>query len=789
MIRKILLCTVALLCTLAASAQFPGPKEGWIAVPGASAEGYGVYYFQKTVNIGGGQPQASRTYRVRVSGDNRYKLSVNGKMVSIGPARSDLKHWNSEEVDLAPYLHAGDNTLKAVVWNEGPDRPAANMTYRTGFLLHAVDKAASVFNTDASWKCMEDKSYSPVRVSVPGYYAAGPGERRDMRIKNNDWKNAIVISGINHVGQAGAFGTYNGWLLRESDLPQRELTLERLAEIRQAENVKVDNNFLKGKAPVTIPANTTAKIIIDNQVETNAYVTMKFSGGDNSKISLGYTEAFYNALPKSPMITPSKGNRNDIKGKVFIGRTDTVISNGEQKQEFTTLMWRTYRYIVLTVKTGDSPLTLNDLYGTYTGYPFLLKASLNTKDNELLQIFNVGWRTARLCAIETYMDCPYYEQLQYFGDARIQALISLYMTGDDTLVRQLLNAADWSRNADGVIQSRYPASIEQWIQPYALHYIYTLHDYMRYANDTTFLKSKLNVERTILDYFNRYQTADGRVKDLPGWNFTDWVDNQANWRAGVDLPGNDGCNAVMDLQLLYAYQMAADLENRLGMKAYADLYRQRAAQLKETIIRKYWRSDKELLADRTDKEVFSQHTNALAILTGTVDGDRALAIAQRIEAGDSLLAPASIYFKFYTHEAMTKAGLGNHYLSWLGIWRDYLKLGLTTCGETSDINATRSDCHAWGASPNIEFFRTVLGIDSDAPCFSHVVITPRLGAIKKIGGTMPTPYGNITVDYTVKGDGLTASVSLPQQMTGTLYWKGNEWQLKGGTNELKIKDK
>lgn len=788
MIRKILLCTVALLCTLASWAQYPIPKEGWIAVPGASAEGYGVYYFQKTANIGGGQPQASRTYRVRVSGDNRYKLSVNGKMVSIGPARSDVKHWNCEEVDLAPYLHAGDNTLTAVVWNEGPDRPAANMTYRTGFLLHAVDKAAAVFNTDASWKCMEDKSYSPVRVSVPGYYAAGPGERRDMRIKNNDWKNAMVISGINHVGQSGAFGTYPGWQLRKSDLPQRELTLERLAQIRQTENVKVDNNFLKGKAPVTIPANTTAKIIIDNQVETNAYVTLLFSGGDDCKISIGYTEAFYDSMPKGYMSTPSKGNRNDIKGKVFIGRTDTIISNGEQGQEFTTLMWRTYRYIVLTVKTAGTPLTLNDLYGTFTGYPFQLKASLNTKDNEMLQIFNVGWRTARLCAIETYMDCPFYEQLQYFGDARIQALVSLYMTGDDRLVKQLLDAADWSRNADGVTQSRYPASIEQWIQPYALHYIYTLHDYMMYANDTTFLKSKLIVERTILDYFHRYQTADGRVKGLPGWNFTDWVDNQANWRAGVALPGTDGCNAIMDLQLLYAYQMAADLENRLGMKAYADLYLHRAAQLKETIIRKYWRSDKELLADRTDKEVFSQHTNALAILTGTVDGDKALAIAKRIEAGDTLLAPASIYFKFYTHEAMTEAGLGNNYLSWLGIWRDYLKLGLTTCGETSDINATRSDCHAWGASPNIEFFRTILGIDSDAPCFSKVAIRPHLGAIKKIGGTMPTPYGNITVDYTVKGDGLTASISLPQETTGTFFWKGNEWQLKGGTNALKLKE-
>ena len=47
------------------------------------------------------------------------------------------------------------------------------------------------------------------------------------------------------------------------------------------------------------------------------------------------------------------------------------------------------------------------------------------------QIWETGWRTARLCAHETYFDCPYYEQLQYVGDTRIQALISLYVDGDD----------------------------------------------------------------------------------------------------------------------------------------------------------------------------------------------------------------------------------------------------------------------------------------------------------------------------------------------------------------------
>lgn len=743
--------------------------------------------------------------RVWVSGDNRYKLFVNDQIVSIGPARSDIKHWNYEEVDLAPHLHAGNNKIVALIWNEGQDRAVANMTYRTGFFMRGVDKAADVFNTNSQWRCIEDKSYRPVPVQVPGYYAAGPGERVDKHFSissqtnDTEWKKATVISGPNYINQSGAFGTYPGWMMKKSELPQRELRLERMAEVRESKNVKVGSGFLKGTAPITIPAHTTATVIIDNKAETNAYVTLKFSGGDNSKIAIGYTEAFYESKPHSLMETPSKGNRNDIKGKVFIGRTDTIISNGLADQVFTTLLWRTYRYVVLTITTAGQSLTLNDIYGTFTGYPLQQTASITTNNNDLNQIFQMGWRTARLCAIETYMDCPYYEQMQYFGDSRIQSLVTLYMTADDRLVRQLLDAGDWSRTANGVTQSRYPASIEQWIQPYALHYIYTMHDYMMYGNDTNFLRSKLIVERTILDYFHRYQSDDGRLRDLPGWNFTDWVDNDANWKYGVAQPGADGCSAVLDFQLLYAYQMAADLEKQIGMDALAEDYRLRASRLKQSILKQYWRPEAGLFSDRSDRNVFSQHTNALAILTGTVPDSATLSIARMIEAGSVTgkeanvktsyhLAPASIYFKYYTYQAMVKAGLGDNYLKWLGVWHQYLQLGLTTCGETSDVNSTRSDCHAWGASPNIEFLRTVLGIDSDAPCFSRVAISPHLGDIQKIGGTMPTPHGNITVDYDAKDGQLSATITLPDQVSGRLLWKGMKALLHGGTNKITIKN-
>jgi hypothetical protein len=45
---------------------------------------------------------------------------------------------------------------------------------------------------------------------------------------------------------------------------------------------------------------------------------------------------------------------------------------------FNTLTWRTYRYIQVKIKTKDEPLVIDDIYGTFTGYPFKLNAKLET---------------------------------------------------------------------------------------------------------------------------------------------------------------------------------------------------------------------------------------------------------------------------------------------------------------------------------------------------------------------------------------------------------------------------
>jgi hypothetical protein len=136
--------------------------------------------------------------------------------------------------------------------------------------------------------------------------------------------------------------------------------------------------------------------------------------------------------------------------------------------------------------------------------------------------------------------------------------------------------------------------------------------------------------------------------------------------------------------------------------------------------------------------------------------------------------------------ALAKAGLGNNYLDWLDVWRKNIDLGLTTWGETSEVETTRSDCHAWGSSPNIEFFRTVLGIESDGPYFEKVKIEPHLGAIKKIGGEMPHPNGTITVKYDNSGKNLKGEITLPENIEGTFIWKDKTYDLKGGINKLNL---
>jgi alpha-L-rhamnosidase len=170
-------------------------------------------------------------------------------------------------------------------------------------------------------------------------------------------------------------------------------------------------------------------------------------------------------------------------------------------------------------------------------------------------------------------------------------------------------------------------------------------------------------------------------------------------------------------------------------------------------------------------------------LAGAIRGDAARDLISRTLA-DRNLIPCTVYFRFYLLRALKAAGLGDRYLEELGPWRDMLDLGLTTFAERPE--PTRSDCHAWSASPVYEFLATVCGIEPGSPGFKTVRIEPHLGRLNHVVGTVPHPAGPIQVELTRAAGKLRARVDLPGDLTGVFVWNGRSTPLHRGSQEIEL---
>ena len=750
----------------------------WVAMPDAPPFDYGVYHFRRTFELA----SVPASFVVNASADNRYQLFVNGVRVASGPARADLMHWRFETVDLRPHLRAGRNVLAAVVRNQGLLAPHAQITFQTGFLLQGDGRAEAVANTGPDWKCTRDEAYAPLPVDkeeVPFFFVVGPGERLNgvrypwgwekPDFDDSAWKQAEPI------GPAAPRGVWarTRWNLVPRPIPAMEETPERIAVLRRAEGIPAPAGFPAAVRSFQVPPRTKARLLLDQAHLTTAYPELLVSAGAGATVTLRYAESLWSSRTE-------KGNRNEIEGKQFHGYQDVFVADGGAHRLYRPLWWRTFRYLELVVETQAEPLTIEDLRGVYTGYPLENRARFDAGSAELDRILEVGRRTARLCAHETYEDCPYYEQLQYAGDTRIQALVSLYMSGDDRLMRNAIELLDSSRTAEGLTYSRFPSRQQQFIPPFSLWWIGMVHDYRMYRNDPEFVRARLPGVRAVLEFFAARQKRDGLLGRVPWWNFLDWT-NQ--WDEGVPPSEPEGNSAPADLQLLLAYQWAADLETGLGSKALAAEHEQQVLRLAAAIRQNYWDPARKMFADTSAHSAFSQQTNSLAVLAGVIRGPEARDLIERI-AADTSIVQCSIYFRHYLHSALNLAGAGDLYLDQLGQWRTMLSRGLTTWAEQAD--PTRSDCHAWGASPNFELFRTVLGIDSSAPGFRRITIRPFLGKLTRVSGTIPHPGGEISVSLALKGETLDADVTLPAGTEGDFDWHGSRRSLPAGRSRFSV---
>ncbi|RYG15015.1 MAG: alpha-L-rhamnosidase, partial [Chitinophagaceae bacterium] len=677
----------------------------WISAPNVSQKAYGVYHFRKKINL----KNKPNQFIVHLSADNRYRFFVNGKPVCYGPARGDLYNWFYESLDIAPFLKSGENTFAALVWNMGEYATVAQVSNQTAFVLQGDGLKEQLVNTNSTWKVNVNKAYSPTSLDngtrLKTYMVIGPGDHivaakfpwnwEQSNFNDSKWAYAEKVSFPEPFG----YGTDNKWTMVPRDIPLMEEVFQRFSKVRRTIGIPNTNNeFLTGKKPLIIPAGKKVSILLDQSVNTLAYPEMLISKGKGSVIKITYSEAlFKNGI---------KGNRDEIEGKEIIGNYDVFEPDGLPNRNFRPLWQRTFRYVQLDITTKSEPLIINDFYSYATGYPFKENASFTSNDESLDKIWNVGWRTARLCAGETYYDCPYYEQLQYVADTRIQALISLYVSGDDRLMRKAINDFYNSRVPEGLTQGRYPSNRLQVIPPFSLFWISMLHDFMMHRKDDEFLVKYINGVDGILKWYDKkIDTKRNMLGPMKWWNFTDWNPNFPGM--GIAPGADNGNSSILTMQYAYTLQQAAELYNHFGQKDKAKNVLETMKKLIEGTRSNCFDQSKGLFADTPDKISFSQHANIMAVLANALpENEQQNLILKTLK--DETLSQATFYYRFYLNQAMKQAGLGKLYYGELKPWRDMIKTGLTTFAENPD--PSRSDCHAWSASPNYDFLATICGI-------------------------------------------------------------------------------
>jgi hypothetical protein len=750
-----------------------------------------VLHFRRSLTLAA----VPAAYPVRVSADNRFVLWVNGRRVGDGPARGDLAHWRYERFDLAPMLHAGQNLIAATVWNFGVYAPIAQMSDRTAFLLESEATGATSISTPEGWLVEQEQGHRPlppVANDLWEYVASGPGEEidaarydwawNDPAAQGSSWVPAAspiresVMSGVSKAHSADTTGD-DPWGLLPDTLPAREYTPTSPGKVVRLDMIGAEQPGPSAfpDKPVTLPPGVHVHLLLDRKTLTTAYPLLTVSGGKGARIRLTYAEALYDKQLH-------KGDRDEVGDRTALGISDSFLPDGGPHRSFEPLWWRTWRYLNLDIQTAAEPLQLDSLTASFTAYPFQERATFQSGQPDLDKIWEVSWRTARLDAHETYMDTPYYEQLQYVGDTRVQALISYAVAGDDRLARQALEAFDQSRSPDGLTRSRYPSSQPQTIPTFSLLWIGMVHDSWLYRPDPEPARSSLLGTRAVLEWFASYEQPDGLLHELPWWSFIDWVPKG-------EIPTYDAQHesCVTTLEYLGALNDAADLERGLGDPQLAAHYQDRAAHVRSGIFNKCWSASRSLVADTPEQKIFSQQANILAVLYDVVPRERQQEVLRRmlaVEPGttpDGMLS-ASYYFRFYLARALDHAGMADEYLGSLDPWRKLLALHFSTWPEVP--GDTRSDSHAWTAHPIYDLLTLVAGIEPASPGFATVRIAPHLGALPSLKAAYPHPDGEIKVEYRRQGAALDATITLPGKLTGTFLFNGRNWPLQPGVNHI-----
>lgn len=758
----------------------------WITHPKIDEAAHNLIHFRNSFEL----KEIPEQFIVHVSGDNRYRLYVNGKEICYGPQLADIRHWRYESIDLSPFLKKGKNIVAAEVMNWGIDRSYGIISFKTAFLLQGHSENETLLNTgyDSNWKVHQNKSVFEKTVDwiygdeiVGGFYAANPTDSivagnypwgwKELEYNDEHWlKPEIVFSKPKTNAGAG-----HGWIMQPRTTAIQTSKKEVLGQVVRTNLNSIGKDYRFGNQPLVIPENSKVHFLIDQKYVTLGYPKLRISKGKNAIVRVKYSEALYDENNR-------KGNRNVIKGKKIKGISDVYVMDGGENRVFQPMWFRTFRFIRVDIQTFDEQLIINDFHNIFSSADLPVKAKFKIDNPIYEQVWNNCWHCMKICAQDNLLSDAYYEQMQYVGDLRPHLMAWHSLTGDLTFFHSAIEQFNNSRLPDGNITSCYPLKATFVHPTYSLIWIDMLHDLMMLEGNKHLLESYLSEIDEVFDYYESIINKNGLVGKSPYHFFIDWYVPK-----GGNSPVNkNGNSAILTLNYVYTLNKAAEIVEWLGYRQKAAFYRIQAKKYAEIVRKLCFDKQKNIYADDPEQTFYDQRASILAVLTGAHTKAEQKALMEKILNNQTWFdSKANLFYYFYLFEAMEKTGIGN-FAETLQPWKSIVDMGLTATPEKRIEQHPRSEVHPWTAHPVHFYFSVVAGIKPVTPGYHDVRIAPNPGDAKKIDATLPTIKGNIVLQLQFDNGNANGKIILPKGMQGVFVWKNKKIGLKTGENTVRM---
>jgi hypothetical protein len=644
-----------------------------------------------------------------ITGDDYYKVYINGGFVGQGPAQSPHFHYYYNRFPVSRFLQEGLNVIAVHVYYHGLISHSYNSgDYRQGLIAEIVLGDEVAVQTDASWKYTMTNQYGDGHLTG---YDTQFVEHLDNRLRVPGWQR---IGLDDRTWQfARELEDYDYQFVLQPTPPLS------VYEVAPASILRIEDGYL-----------------LDFGHEVTGHLGLNASGGEGGRIELRYGEE---CLENGRV-------RYDMRCNCLYQEFWTLSGSDDSFEGFD---YKAFRYVEVLADL-DIVIDIGSVRAIVRHYPLQDQACVFSSSSLLLnEIWSICSNGVKYGSQETYVDCPSREKGQYLGDNTIITHAHAYLGGDLRLFRKSIqDFAILSERVCPGLMAVASGSYMQEIADFSFQWPMQLLQYYKQSGDFEFLKEMYPVAENMLRHFAPFRREDGLLAGVHDkWNLIDWPENMRDgYDLSVDQP--DRCHNVLNAFYYGAMKTTAEIQRLVAGEVSDELQRD-MVQTCLSFSGVFYDNETMLYVDSEGSNHSSLHANALPLLFGLAVQEARQPIADLIRAKR---LNCGVYMAYFVLNALAEAG--EYELIYdlitsddLHSWANMIKEGATTCFEawSKDLKANTSLCHPWASSPIPILIEHIIGLKPAAPGWRSISFSPNLPKeLREVKLAFETPSGRIS---------------------------------------------